>query len=145
MFSVFPKLKYLIQLAFRACHALRDRKIAEVRRILCATGMTQTIDRSVQDHLRDTADAFPTGDIERQVANQVTLKHTIPKKSFDYKSISNQGPRYPPRISLPGKLPASAQLHQRLRSTRLENGQSHGSLLSGPGLYAGRNECGQTR
>lgn len=62
------------QLAFRACHALRDRKIAEVRRILCATGTsTPSIDRAVYEHLRVTSEAFPTGDIERQVANQVLV------------------------------------------------------------------------
>lgn len=58
-----------MQLAFRACHALRDRKLAEVRRIL--GGPTTNIDKAVQQHLRDTMETFPTGDIERQVANQV--------------------------------------------------------------------------
>lgn len=61
-------------MAFRACHALRDRKVAEVRRILGATGgSTLKIDLAVQQHLRETVETFPIADIERQVANQVIV------------------------------------------------------------------------
>lgn len=64
-----------IQLAFRACHALRERKLSEVRRILGAIGNTDettvNLDKAVKQHLKDTAETFPMGDIERQVANQV--------------------------------------------------------------------------
>lgn len=62
-------------MAFRACHALRDRKLADVRRILGATDShdeaAMNLEKAVKQHLKETAETFPMGDIERQVANQV--------------------------------------------------------------------------
>lgn len=63
------------QLAFRACHGLKERKVLEVRRTLFVLDAnddsTATLDRAVRQQLKETADRFPMGDVERQVANQV--------------------------------------------------------------------------
>lgn len=73
-------------MAFRACHALRDRKLAEVRRTLGAVESTDeasvNLDKAVKQHLKDTAETFPMGDVERQVANQVGshIRYTMPIK-----------------------------------------------------------------
>lgn len=69
---------FLQQLAFRACHGLRERKLTETRRILYSEESgdetTFNLDRAVRTHLKDTSDNFPLGEIERQVANQVRYK-----------------------------------------------------------------------
>lgn len=66
----------LLQLAFRACHGLKERKVLEVRRTLhvldANDDATAALDRAVRQNLKDTADRFPMGDVERQVANQVS-------------------------------------------------------------------------
>lgn len=63
------------KLAFRSCHALRERKLSDVRRILGAVESsderTVNLDKAVKQHLKDTAETFAMGDVERQVANQV--------------------------------------------------------------------------
>lgn len=64
------------KLAFRSCHALRERKLSDVRRILGAPvesndETTMNLDKAVKQHLKDMAETFPMGDVERQVANQV--------------------------------------------------------------------------
>ncbi|XP_055385151.1 uncharacterized protein LOC129614526 [Condylostylus longicornis] len=66
----------IIVLSFRACQTLRERKVSEVRRVLCCSmesvdETTLSLDRSVRQHLHDTAEIYPMGEIERQVANQV--------------------------------------------------------------------------
>nr|XP_029729680.1 uncharacterized protein LOC109415420 [Aedes albopictus] len=65
----------IIVLAFRACHGLKERKVLEVRRTLhvldANDDATAALDRAVRQNLKDTADRFPMGDVERQVANQV--------------------------------------------------------------------------
>ncbi|XP_040175537.1 uncharacterized protein LOC120908522 isoform X1 [Anopheles arabiensis] len=65
----------IIVLAFRACHGLKERKVLEVRRTLFVLDAnddsTATLDRAVRQQLKETADRFPMGDVERQVANQV--------------------------------------------------------------------------
>ncbi|EDS35945.1 conserved hypothetical protein [Culex quinquefasciatus] len=62
-------------LAFRACHGLKERKVLEVRRTLhvldANDDATAALDRAVRQNLKETADRFPMGDVERQVANQV--------------------------------------------------------------------------
>lgn len=66
----------LTQLAFRACHGLKERKVLEVRRTLhvldANDDATAALDRAVRQNLKETADRFPMGDVERQVANQVS-------------------------------------------------------------------------
>lgn len=73
-------IKHKIQLAFRSCHALRERKLSDVRRILgVAHGVesndetTLNLDKAVKQHLKESAETFPMGDVERQVANQVCV------------------------------------------------------------------------
>lgn len=66
----------IMQLAFRSCHGLRERKLSDVRRILGVSvesndETTMNLDKAVKQQLKDTAETFPMGDIERQVANQV--------------------------------------------------------------------------
>lgn len=66
----------VLQLAFRSCHGLRERKLSDVRRALGITiesndETTTNLDKAVKQHLKDTAETFPMGDVERQVANQV--------------------------------------------------------------------------
>uniref|UniRef100_A0A182M7M0 Mitochondria-eating protein n=2 Tax=Myzomyia TaxID=59140 RepID=A0A182M7M0_9DIPT len=65
----------IIVLAFRACHGLKERKVLEVRRTLFVLDAndesTAALDRAVRQQLKETADRFPMGDVERQVANQV--------------------------------------------------------------------------
>ncbi|XP_055594654.1 uncharacterized protein LOC129745527 [Uranotaenia lowii] len=65
----------IIVLAFRACHGLKERKVLEVRRTLYSLDTnddaTAALDRAVRQNLKETADRFPMGDVERQVANQV--------------------------------------------------------------------------
>ncbi|XP_053698440.1 uncharacterized protein LOC128745398 [Sabethes cyaneus] len=65
----------IIVLAFRACHGLKERKVLEVRRTLhvldANDDATAALDRAVRQNLKETADRFPMGDVERQVANQV--------------------------------------------------------------------------
>lgn len=68
-----------MQLAFRSCHALRERKLSDVRRLVGAgvesnDEATLNLDKAVKQHLKDTAETFPMGDIERQVANQVFFR-----------------------------------------------------------------------
>ncbi|XP_026849114.1 uncharacterized protein LOC6595045 [Drosophila persimilis] len=66
----------MIVLSFRLCHAMRERKVMEVRRVLnCAldssSESTLALDRAVRHHLHETTDSFPLGEIERSVFNQV--------------------------------------------------------------------------
>uniref|UniRef100_A0A034W3A6 Mitochondria-eating protein n=1 Tax=Bactrocera dorsalis TaxID=27457 RepID=A0A034W3A6_BACDO len=66
----------IIVLSFRLCHAMRERKVIEVRRILnCAldssSESTLALDRAVRTHLQETVESFPVGEIERSVFNQV--------------------------------------------------------------------------
>lgn len=79
-FSDVLHVVVFLQLAFRACHALRERKLSEVRRILGAIENTDettvNLDKAVKQHLKDTAETFPMGDVERQVANQVGLQNS---------------------------------------------------------------------
>lgn len=55
---------------------MRERKVMEVRRILncpldSTNEITLALDRSVRQHLHETIDLFPLGEIERSVFNQV--------------------------------------------------------------------------
>ncbi|XP_030370855.1 uncharacterized protein LOC115621369 [Scaptodrosophila lebanonensis] len=66
----------MIVLSFRLCHGMRERKVLEVRRTLnCALDSscetTLALDRSVRQHLHETVNSFPLGEIERSVFNQV--------------------------------------------------------------------------
>lgn len=77
-FFCFSPARIHKQLAFRSCHALRERKLSDVRRILgVAHGVesndetTLNLDKAVKQHLKESAETFPMGDVERQVANQV--------------------------------------------------------------------------
>lgn len=76
-----------MQLAFRACHGLRERKLADVRRTLYSEESgdetTFNLDRAVRAHLKDTSEMFPLGEIERQVANQVIfINQQLTKSKF---------------------------------------------------------------
>lgn len=67
---------YFSQLAFRASHAFRDRKVREVHETLgnlesVNEEATLNLNKAVRQHLKSTADIYPMGDLERQVANQV--------------------------------------------------------------------------
>lgn len=35
---------------------------------------TMNLDKAVKQHLKDTSETFPMGDVERQVANQVNMR-----------------------------------------------------------------------
>uniref|UniRef100_A0A1B0CUS3 Mitochondria-eating protein n=1 Tax=Lutzomyia longipalpis TaxID=7200 RepID=A0A1B0CUS3_LUTLO len=72
----------IIVLAFRSCQGLRERKVAEVRRVLGPTGCdgessgntkvsVLNLEKAVRQYLQDTADSVPLGDIEKQVSNQI--------------------------------------------------------------------------
>ncbi|KAM7363945.1 uncharacterized protein ACRADG_000669 [Cochliomyia hominivorax] len=66
----------IIVLSFRLCHGLRERKVMEVRRTLncpldSTNEITLALDRSIRQHLYETIDTFPLGDVERSVFNQV--------------------------------------------------------------------------
>ncbi|XP_013118485.2 uncharacterized protein LOC106095724 isoform X2 [Stomoxys calcitrans] len=66
----------IIVLSFRLCHGMRERKVMEVRRTLncpldSTNEITLALDRSIRQHLHDTIDTFPLGEIERSVFNQV--------------------------------------------------------------------------
>ncbi|EDW99069.2 uncharacterized protein LOC6538844 [Drosophila yakuba] len=66
----------MIVLSFRLCHGMRERKVLEVRRVLncpldSSSETTLALDRSVRQHLFETAESFPLGEIERSVFNQV--------------------------------------------------------------------------
>lgn len=58
---------------------MRERKVMEVRRTLncpldSTNEITLALDRSIRQHLHDTIETFPLGEIERSVFNQVRFK-----------------------------------------------------------------------
>ncbi|TMW52717.1 hypothetical protein DOY81_002167 [Sarcophaga bullata] len=66
----------IIVLSFRLCHGMRERKVMEVRRTLncpldSTNEVTLALDRSIRQHLHETIETFPLGEIERSVFNQV--------------------------------------------------------------------------
>lgn len=82
-------------MAFRASAGLRERKVLEVLRIMYALENTDdpttALDRSVRQFLKDTAEKFPMGDVERQVANQV-MKESV---AYTHRLGNNVDPSIP--------------------------------------------------
>lgn len=82
------------QLAFRSCHALRERKLSDVRRTLgvgpgveSSDETTLNLDKAVKQHLKESAETFPMGDVERQVANQVCEYSCVRLSAYDFQHL----------------------------------------------------------
>lgn len=76
-----------MQLAFRSCFNLRERKILDAKRVLCATdsdvgvsnGESQreasiALENSIKNYLLSTSDGFCLVEIENAVATQVRVE-----------------------------------------------------------------------
>ena len=77
-------LFFFLQLAFRSCKSLVDRKLSEAKRVLCACNQQQSImkmenhnnasialENSIKKYFLSTADAFCLDEIENSISTQV--------------------------------------------------------------------------
>lgn len=98
---------YHIQLAFRSCHNLRERKLTEAKRVLCAfdnsnnhngvsMGETQreasiALENSIKNYLLSTSDVFCLDEIENAVATQVSRTRALEKLYYHIYFLNGEG------------------------------------------------------